>query len=257
MTQGIHRRFRGNVCRFLGLLAVSGSVIAAQAFAGEGAEKKIGKNDGAAPSTAFKGSAAAGDKAPIPLELPPQSSASTPLRPMMAHLEPPGFRERPPFLAPKGTVNVSKGKTVTSSVAPTAGKLEIITDGDKRYTDGSVVTLPSGKQWVQIDLGEKYALYAIVMWHYHAAQRVCLDVIVQLADDPEFTKGVKTVFNNDEDNSCGLGVGKNWLYMESYEGKLIDTKGVIARYIRLYSNGNGDNNLNPYVEVEAFGKPAK
>ena len=29
-----------------------------------------------------------------------------------------------------------------------------------------------------------------------------------------------------------------------------------ARYVRLYSNGNTANDLNHYVEVEVFGKPA-
>ncbi|MEI9972602.1 MAG: hypothetical protein WDO73_11405 [Ignavibacteriota bacterium] len=43
----------------------------------------------------------------------------------------------------------------------------------------------------------------------------------------------------------------------SYEGKLVDTKGVKARYVRLFTAGNNTNKLNHYVEVEAFGKPAK
>ena len=37
------------------------------------------------------------------------------------------------------------------------------------------------------------------------------------------------------------------------EGKLIDAKGVKARYVRLFSNGNNANKLNHYVEVEVFG----
>jgi hypothetical protein len=44
-------------------------------------------------------------------------------------------------------------------------------------------------------------------------------------------------------------------YVETYEGKLIDAKGVRARYVRLYSNGNSSNELNHYIEVEVFGTP--
>jgi hypothetical protein len=65
------------------------------------------------------------------------------------------------------------------------------------------------------------------------------------------------VFNNDLDNSAGLGVGKDLHYIETNEGKLIDAKGVKARYVRLYSNGNSGNDLNHYIEVEVYGKPVK
>ena len=46
-------------------------------------------------------------------------------------------------------------------------------------------------------------------------------------------------------------------YIESFEGRLVDAKGVKARYVRLFSAGNNANKLNHYVEVEVFGKPAK
>ena len=46
-------------------------------------------------------------------------------------------------------------------------------------------------------------------------------------------------------------------YVETSEGKLIDTKGVATRYVRLYSNGNTNNDLNHYIEVEIYGKPVK
>ena len=46
-------------------------------------------------------------------------------------------------------------------------------------------------------------------------------------------------------------------YVETAEGKLVDAKGNRARYVRLYSRGNNANELNHYVEVEVFGRPAK
>ena len=81
-------------------------------------------------------------------------------------------------------------------------------------------------------------------------------VIVQISDDPEFKKNVTTIFNNDADNTLGFGAGKDYAYIETNKGKLIDAKGTKGRYLRLYSNGNTSNKLNHYIEVEVFGKPA-
>ena len=55
---------------------------------------------------------------------------------------------------------------------------------------------------------------------------VYFDVVVQVSDDPKFEKDVTTIFNADSQNELGLGAGKDLAYIESYEGKLIDAKGV-------------------------------
>jgi hypothetical protein len=68
---------------------------------------------------------------------------------------------------------------------------------------------------------------------------------------------VQTVFNNDRDNSLGLGAGANLHYTETNEGKLIDSQGVQGRYVRLYSNGNTSDDLNHYIEVEVYGRPVR
>ena len=78
--------------------------------------------------------------------------------------------------------------------------------------------------------------------------------LVQVADDRDFITNVRTLFNNDIDNSAGLGVGNDMHYIETNEGKLIDAKGARARYVRLYSNGNNIDDLNHYIEVEIYGK---
>jgi len=168
------------------------------------------------------------------------------------------FKKRPPFYVPQGAANLAKGKAVTSSATkPLAGKLELITDGDKRYFEKGVVELPEGVQYVQIDLGVPSEIYAVLLWHYHAAERVYFDTIAKVAEDKDFTQGVKTVFNNDHDNSSGLGIGEDKEYIESYQGKLIDAGGVKGRYIRLYSNGNTTDEKNHYVEVEVYCKPVE
>lgn len=160
-------------------------------------------------------------------------------------------------MAPAGTENVALNKIVTSSdTEPIIGELAMITDSDKSGSEGSFVELGPFAQHVTIDLGAKFHIYAIVIWHYHNQARVYSDVIVQTADNPDFTKNIKILFNNDHDNSSELGEGKDKHYVETYEGKLIDAKGDTSRYVRLYSNGNSSNDLNHYVEVEVYGKPA-
>ena len=143
----------------------------------------------------------------------------------------------------------------SSDDAPIIGDLEQITDGDKEAGYGSFVELGPDKQYVTVDLEKKHTIYAALVWHYHQQPRVYLDIVVQVSDDPDFVSGVKTIFNNDHDNSIGLGVGKDMNYVETNEGKLIDAKGVQGRYVRFYSNGNTYNDLNHYVEVEVHGIP--
>jgi len=161
----------------------------------------------------------------------------------------------PPFLAPVGTTNVALGKPVAGSDdEPIIGEIEMITDGDKEAADGSYVELGPFAQHVTIDLGAMHEIWAIVIWHFHKEPRVYFDVVVQVAGDPDFITNVRTLFNNDIDNSAGLGVGKDKHYVETNKSKLIYAKGVQARYVRLYSNGNNFNDLNHYIEVEVYGK---
>ena len=195
------------------------------------------------------------DKVPLPLELPKPLFVGTPVPINVPNLEKPSTAKRPPFLAPVGTVNLARGKPVTASdTYPVIGEIPFVTDGDKEGSEGTYVEFGPGVQWVQIDLGATSTLHAIVCWHFHSQARVYHDVIVQVSDDPEFKKSVSTLYNNDIDNTAHLGVGKDPAYVETAEGRLIDAKGVRARYVRLYSNGNTTSELNHYVEVEVFGQ---
>jgi hypothetical protein len=182
----------------------------------------------------------------------------TPQNLNVPNLEKPLGKPRPPFLAPAGTVNAALGKPVSSTdEEPIIGEIEMITDGDKEAADGSYVELGPFVQHVTIDLEARQNIYAVVVWHFHKQARVYFDVVVQVSDDPNFVKNVQTLFNNDQDNSAGLGVGKDMHYVETAEGKLIDAKGVQGRYVRLYSNGNSNNDLTHYIEVEVYGKPVQ
>jgi len=195
---------------------------------------------------------------PIPIELPKPMFQGTPQNISVPNLEKPLGRARDPFLAPAGVKNVAVDQPVTSSdMEPIIGDIEQVTDGDKSGAEGSYVELGPGLQQVTIDLGKPHEIYAVLFWHFHRTARAYLDVVVQVADDEGFEKNVRTLFNNDHDNSSGLGAGSDMNYVETAEGKLVDAKGNVARYVRLYSNGNNANELNHYVEVEVFGRPAK
>lgn len=200
----------------------------------------------------------ADDKVPLKIELPKPLFAGTPRPIQLPNLEKPSSAKRPDFMAPAGTVLLSKGKAVTSSDSfPVIGELSFVTDGDKSGTDGTYVELGPGPQWVQIDLGAKASLAAIVVWHFHSQARVYHDVVVQVSDDKDFKTGVRTLYNNDDNNSAKLGAGSDPAYIENYQGRLIDAKGATGRYVRLYTNGNTSDELNHYCEVEVYGQPAK
>ncbi|MBN2029986.1 hypothetical protein JW824_07035 [bacterium] len=194
----------------------------------------------------------------IPLVLPRAMFVGTPQNIDVKNLEKPLGAPRPPFLAPKGTINAAFEKPVTSSDRmPIIGELEMVTDDDKDAGDGSYVELGPFLQWVQIDLEAEHNIYAIVMWHFHKQPRVYFDVIVQVSNDPDFETDVQTLFNNDDNNSAGFGAGKDLHYVETSEGKLIDAKGVQGRYVRSYSRGNSNDDLNHWIELAVYGKPVE
>jgi hypothetical protein len=78
-----------------------------------------------------------------------------------------------------------------------------------------------------------------------------------VSDDPEFKSGVTTLFNNDTDNSSGLGVGTDREYFEMEFGRVAAGKGVKARYVRGYTKGSNQSALNCWQEIEVYALPAK
>ena len=184
------------------------------------------------------------------------------------NLEPPrGGKPRPPVMVPPdATTNLALGCRVTASAEPTfvhtkieydtepLGGLPCVTDGEKEL-DAERVSLPAGTQWVQIDLGKTQEIWAICIWHEYGIPYVYHDVVVQLSSDLGFTDGVVTVFNNDHDNSSGLGIGADKEYIETNEGRFIAVEGLRARYLRFYSKGNViRKETNRYIEIEVYGR---
>jgi hypothetical protein len=195
---------------------------------------------------------------PLKLKYPEIIDTTTPVPPPTGPHVMSASKSLPPILVAEGSTNLALGKPVTSSDKfVIIGDISQVTDGEKDFTAGSCLELAPGKQWVQIDLGAPSRIYAIVVWRKFNQQIAYHDVVVQVSDDADFISNVRTVFNNDYDNSSGLGVGKDLEHIEGPRGQAIDAGGVVGRYVRLYSNGNTLNDQNHYVEVEVYGVPAK
>lgn len=195
---------------------------------------------------------------PLPIKFPEPTLRGTPEDlPAGPNIDPPPKSDPAPFMAPENVVNVAQGKPVTSSVRPFTGELSQVTDGKKEAFDSDAIEMRSGTQWVQVDLGAPTVIHAVAMWHDHRYIQITRDVILQVADDAEFTQNVRTLYNNDRDDSSKRGPGADKEYFETKYGKVVDAKGVKARYVRGYSKGTTLTALNCWQEIEVYGVPAQ
>ena len=200
------------------------------------------------------GSSSSSDLVLLQLELPAEILiGSIPDRMPVPNLD---KTKQAPIKIHKSAAIISKGKVVTCSdkEEPFEGELSLLTDGEKDGNEGFSLIIGEGPHWVQVDLGESHLVDAVVLWHYFKTHRVVNDVIVQLCDDPEFTTGVTTLYNNDSDNSAGQGIGNDRPYIGNFMGRQIAGNGTRARYVRTWSNGNTDNKMNEFIEVEVWGR---
>jgi len=193
---------------------------------------------------------------PLILDLPAPAFKGTPKDMRLGpNVEPLSDKPRAPMMVPPGLKNLAPSSKLTSSDQnATPAILTKLTDGDKGASDQSIIFLRKGTQWVQMDLGSPSEIFALVIWHAHNTAKVYHNIIVQVADDADFIENVRMVFNNDSQNTSGFGVGTDREYFETYEGKLINAKGVEARYIRFYSKGSTESALNEYTEIEVYGR---
>jgi len=161
----------------------------------------------------------------------------------------------PPLLVPEGTRLLSRGCAVTCNDSGVQKRdLALVTDGDKQYSVSSYLELAPGVRWVQIDLGTNAAIYAVCLWRERPEPCVYHDTVVQVSADPSFASGVITLFNNDFDNSAGLGTGTDKEYFEDYFGRRVAVPSMPARYVRISSNGNTSTPYSHFTEVEVYGK---
>jgi hypothetical protein len=215
----------------------------------------------AADASKDKPAASADGLVPLDLKLPAPAFKGTPKELQVGpNVEPLSDKPRPPMMVPPGLKNLAREpqtKVTCSDKNVTAENIAKLTDGDKEASDQSIIFLHKGTQWVQMDFGSPQEIFAVAIWHAHNMAKIYRDVVVQVADDADFIENVRTVFNNDSDNTSGLGVGTDREYFETSEGKLINAKGVKARYIRFYCKGSTESALNEYTELEVYGRPAK
>ena len=193
---------------------------------------------------------------PLRPELPAELKAGPPKD--LSHIKNLDPNKKPePIMVPEGAVLLSNGKSVTSSdkEEPFEGELSYLTDGEKDGHEGYSVIIGVGPQWMQVDLGTTARIDGVVLWHFFKKDRVVNDVIVQVSTDPNFKKGVTTIFNNDVDNSCKQGEGKDKAYIGTYLGKQISGRATLGRYVRTWSNGNSDHKMNEFIEMEVWGRP--
>jgi lysophospholipase L1-like esterase len=148
------------------------------------------------------------------------------------------------------TLNLLSGKIAATNGNNNATALGWITNGDKTLTN--IADMGAGAIYLQYDLGSSVNLGDIKLWHYYGDPRSYHDVLVELSNSSTFATGNTIVFNNDTNNSLGLGAGTDSEYAESSAGKDISFSPVSARYIRIYSNGSSSNTANHYVEAEAY-----
>lgn len=206
-----------------------------------------------------KEGSSSGGLVPLELKLPNPGFKGTPAEIKTNSFTEPMPDKQPPLpMVPPRLKNIAQGAKVTCSDKNcTAESIAKITDGDKEASEQSIIYLRKGVQWVQFDFGSPQEIYAVAMWHAHDAAKVYHAVVVQVADDPDFVTNVRTLFNNDQENISGLGVGTDREYFETQFGKVVNAKGVKARYLRTYCKGSTQSALNEYTEVEVYGRPAK
>ncbi len=178
-------------------------------------------------------------------------------------LKPPHLRpeiKRPPFMVPPDLDNLALYKTVTASEDEVViGDVDQLTDDLKKSGDFDYVEFGRGLQWVQVDLGAPQTIHAIVFWHFYKNAVIYNDVIVQVADDPALTVNKRTLFNNDHDDSAGLGKGEDTAFATRWWGEIVDARGedfrgTVARYIRIYSATGMENEPPRFVEVAVYGE---
>ena len=198
------------------------------------------------------------EKVAIKFELPPPHSSGTPKEIKSHNLEPepaPGKLRAPIMVEPEFTKKLTTENTkVTTSEEAVTGENDYVVDGDKTPDATSMLQLPGGLQWVQLDLGEEHTIAAVCVWHDQGDERVYKDVVVQISSDENFAKDVTTIFNNDHDNTAKLGKGTDKEYRERNDGRPMDAKLAKGRYVRCYSNGSTSEPVNNYIEIEVFGK---
>jgi len=200
--------------------------------------------------------APADSQVPLKLTLPKPTFTGTPIDVRSPHRE--AYRGEgvppPTLMVPEGTrLLLGNCRATSSDQRVKARDLVVVTDCNKQHSALAYLELAPGVQWVQLDLATQAVVHAVCLWRERPEMCVYRDTVVKLSNDPAFVTGVTTIFNNDYNNSTGLGKGADKEYLEDHFGRRIKAKGVHARYVRITSNGNTSDPYNHFTEIEIYG----
>jgi YVTN family beta-propeller protein len=142
---------------------------------------------------------------------------------------------------------------ISGSASPVSGNYGMV--NDDILSTGNYVTLPSGNQYIEIDLGKKYMIGKVVPIHKYDADRVYQETKTQVSED-----GINWVTVYD---SAISGTYNEKSFHEEHGhyhyGKAIVFDAMPVRYIRDYTNGwvSGDGlssgSENDWSEVQVHG----
>lgn len=135
-----------------------------------------------------------------------------------------------------------KGPTnATDGIINTDNYLEFGADNN---TNGS---------YLQIDLGKTELIKKIRLYRYWKDGRTYRNTVIAVSNDENFYN-YKVIYNTDTNNVHGLGAGTDATYGESSAGKAFVFEDTMARYVRIYNNGQNDSKTtNHVVEVQVYG----
>ena len=151
-----------------------------------------------------------------------------------------------------GMRNVAFGRSVSQSGdAEYDADSSKATDGNLRNGAWDIAPAENQTRYAQVDIGEPWNIDSLRVWHEARDDRRVRykDVVFRLSTTADFSRDVTTVFNNDLDDSAGLGRGGDGEYDETETGKIVHFPPTRARYIRLYSHGNLYDVQNRLSEV--------
>ena len=126
----------------------------------------------------------------------------------------------------------------------------LATDGDMRNAAWDIGPKATSR-YRQVDIGGPWNIDSLRVWHELSDSRRVRykDVVFRISTTADFSSDVTTVFNNDLDNSLGLGAGTDGEYDETETGKIVHFPQTRARYIRLHTYGNIYDDQNRLLEV--------
>ncbi|CDM67294.1 Hypothetical protein CM240_0115 [Clostridium bornimense] len=148
--------------------------------------------------------------------------------------------------------NIAKGKKVTSNEKDAVGSRANVVDGD---TGGSCYQTDSTNSttisWVQIDLGKRYSIEEVKVWHYYDG-RIYNNTKTEVSEDGETWY---TIFDCEKDGKYSeTKEGRTYKVADAVPSETIDTSSFKVRYIRDTLGENTVNKDNTWMEIKALDK---